>query len=63
MKTGAISAKSVKNIQYYVERWARPELLENWPEDEDDKPLDEGGNMLGLSKRRRKEKKKNKNKK
>jgi hypothetical protein len=50
--TGRLSTRSVTDVGYYMERWARPDLGEDWPDVADLDNRDDRGNMLVLEKRK-----------
>jgi hypothetical protein len=61
--SGRLSARSAVDIGYYLERWARPELGEDWADVGDADNRDDRGNMLVLEKRKPRRKGKTGNKK
>jgi hypothetical protein len=52
LTTGKLSATSVRDVGYYLQRWARPDLSEDWPEQEGGDQAVDRGNMLALGKRK-----------
>jgi len=56
-QNGVLSVNSIKDVKYYLDRWARPELVEEWAEEVDNQPVAGMGSILA---KRGKKKTKNK---